>query len=104
MNTSFPLLATFVANEFNIDLDIIHSFLVVDPNQESGGDLTFVKGIHWNYSKRRVMLSEEALTELLEWDEARKLRRKIRHLQSAGKTALARAIKCCMQNADIDKE
>jgi len=50
------------------------------------------------------LLSEEALTELLEWDEARKLRRKIRHLQSAGKTALARAITCCMQNADIDKE
>jgi len=104
MKRTFPLLATFVANEFTIDLDIIHSFLVVDPNQESGGDLTFVKGIHWNYSKRRVMLSEFALSELLEWDEARKLRRKIRHLQSAGKTALARAITCCMQNADIDNE
>ena len=104
MNTSFPLLATFVANEFNIDLDIIHSFLVMDPNQESRGDLIFVKGIHWNYSKRRVMLSEEALSELLEWDEARKIRRKIRHLQSAGKTALARAINCSMQNADIEKE
>ena len=50
------------------------------------------------------MLSEDTLTELLEWDEARKIRRKIRHLRSAGKTALARAITCCMQNADIDKE
>jgi len=104
MKRTFPLLATFVANEFTIDLDIIHSFLVVDPNQESGGDLTFVKGIHWNYSKRRVMLSEFALSELLEWDEARKLRRKIRHLQSAGKTALAPPITCCMKNADIDNE
>ena len=104
MKRTFPLLATFVANEFNIDLDIIHSFLVIDPNQESGGDLTFVKGMHWKYSKRRVMLSEEALTELLVWDESRKFRRKIRHLRSAGKTALARAITCCMQNADIDNE
>lgn len=104
MKRTFPLLATFVANEFTIDLDIILSFLVMDPNQESRGDLKFVKGIHWNYSKRRVMLSEEALTELLVWDESRKFRRKIRYLRSAGKTALARAITSCMQNADIEKE
>jgi len=104
MKRTFPLLATFVANEFNIDLDIIHSFLVVDPNQESRGDLTFVKGIHWDYSKRRVMLSEDALAELLEWDEARKIRRNINFLRSAGKTALARAITSCMQNADIENE
>lgn len=104
MKRTFPLLATFVANEFNIDLDIIHSFLVVDPSQESRGDLTFVKGIHWDYSKSRVMLSEDALAELLEWDEARKIRRNINFLRSAGKTALARAITSCMQNADIENE
>lgn len=104
MKRTFPLLATFVANEFNIDLDIIHSFLVMDRNQESRGDLTFVKGIHWNYSKRRVMLSEEALSELLEWDEDRKIRRKMNFLRSVGTTALARSIKRYMQNADIEKD
>lgn len=68
-NSHFPLLASEIANVFNLGIELLHFFLVEDENETPLFGPTLVKGRDWKIIKGKIMLSEYAFDEIFRWDK-----------------------------------
>ena len=68
-NSHFPLLASEIANVFNLGIELLHSFLVEHENETKLFGPALVKGRDWKIVKGKIMLSEYAFDEIFRWDK-----------------------------------
>jgi hypothetical protein len=68
-NSHFPLLASEIANVFNLGIELLHFFLVEDENETPLFGPALVKGKDWKSIKGKIMLSEYAFDEIFRWEK-----------------------------------
>ena len=68
-NSHFPLLATEIVHVFNLEVEVIFSFLVEHENMKPLFGPALLKGRDWKIIKGKIMLSEYAFDEIFRWEE-----------------------------------